>query len=284
MKVRKAVITAAARSQRTLPLQRLVDRDGVAKSALQIIIEEALSAGAEEIALVVCPGDEDAYRAAAGNQVARLQFISQPAPLGYGHALHCARPFVGDAPVLHLVSDHLYVSDAARRCAPQLVEVAEAESCSVSAVQATREHMLPYYGAVGGHRMSQRQQVYVIDNVLEKPTPTEAEQRLIVPGLRAGHYLCFFGMHVLTPVVMELLADEVGRAGAQGNVQLSPTLAKLATRERYLAFEVNGWRCNIGVKYGLLIAQLALALSGADRDEVLVQMLELLARGKRGTA
>jgi UTP--glucose-1-phosphate uridylyltransferase len=119
--------------------------------------------------------------------------------------------------------------------------------------------------------------------VLEKPTPTEAEQKLIVPGLRAGHYLCFFGMHVLTPSVMDLLGEEVER-GPAGGVQLTSALAKLASRERYLACELQGRRYDIGVKYGLLTAQLALALAGKDRDEVLTGLVELLARRTPGNA
>jgi UTP--glucose-1-phosphate uridylyltransferase len=113
--------------------------------------------------------------------------------------------------------------------------------------------------------------------VLEKPTPTVAEQRLIVPGLRAGHYLCFFGMHVLTPTVMDMLEEEVAQAGKRG-VHLTTALAQLAKRERYLACELEAHRYDIGVKYGLLTAQIALALDGQDRDEVLSGLVELLAR------
>ncbi|MCG3149709.1 MAG: UTP--glucose-1-phosphate uridylyltransferase [Verrucomicrobiae bacterium] len=276
MKIRKAIITAAGQSQRSLPLQRLVDRDGNSKTALQIILEEAGTAGCEEICLVVCPGDEDSFRTAAGPRAAQLQFVTQPEPRGYGHALHCARAFAGDEPFLHLVSDHLYVSTGPQRCAQQLVAVASAENCAVSAVHATRETMLPYYGTVGGRRVPQRPNLYEITTVAEKPTPTEAEQTLIVPGLRAGHYLCFFGMHILTPALLGILADEVAQP-ANRNIQLSPALAKLADRERYLAHEVAGQRYNIGVKYGLLTAQLALALAGNDRAEVLTQLVELVA-------
>ena len=125
--------------------------------------------------------------------------------------------------------------------------------------------------------MPERQDLYLIEQVLEKPTPTEAEQRLMVPGLRVGHYLCFFGMHVLTPTVMDILAEHVRAAGNSGGVQLSPALAELATRERYLALANLGRRYDVGVKYGLLMAQLALALGGSDRDEVLAQLVELLA-------
>lgn len=278
MKVRKAVVTAAGKDQRMLPLQPLVDRGGQPKTALQIVLEEAMAAGAEEICVIVGPGDEAAFRTAAGGLAGRLQFVTQPAPLGYGHALHCAQSFIGSDPFLHLVSDHLCVSDNAKRCAQQLVEIAESENCTVSAVQATRESMLPYYGTVGGHRLANRKNLYQIESVAEKPTPTEAEQRLLVPGLRAGHYLCFFGMHVLTPAVMEILADQIAASDGRRNVQLSPALAALAGRERYLAFEMLGHRYNIGMKYGPLTAQLAFSLSGADRDEVLTQLLDLVAR------
>jgi len=277
MKIRKAIITAAGRNQRGLPLQTLVDHDGAQKSALQIIIEEAVSAGVEEICVVIGPGDRDSYSAAAGSHAGRLSLVEQSAPRGYGHALHCARDFAGQEPFLHLVSDHLYLSGGSKRCAQQLVEAASAEDCAMSAVQATREDKLPYYGAVGGHLVPNRQRLYQIENVMEKPTPTEAEQRLLVPGLRAGHYLCFFGMHVLTPTVMELLGQLVERAAAAERVQLSCALAQLAARERYLALELAGTRYNLDVKYGLLIAQLALGLSGRDRDELLTQLVELLA-------
>ena len=277
MEIKKAIITAAGKSQRTLPLQTLVDRDGVTKTALRILIEEILASGIDEICVVICPGDQTAYAAAAGGQGGRLRFVEQSAGLGYGHAVLCGREFVGDSPFLLLVGDHLYVSGSQKRAAQQLVERAGAENCAVSAVQATHESKLPYYGAVGGRLVGGQKGLYEIGEVLEKPTPTEAEQRLIVPGLRAGHYLCFFGMHVLTPTVMDLLEEEVARAGDRG-IHLTTALAKLAKRERYLACELQAHRYDIGVKYGLLAAQLALALDGEDRDEVLSGLVELLAR------
>lgn len=278
VKIRKAVITAAGRNQHTLPLQTLVDRDGVQKFALQIIVEEAVSSGVEEICVVICPGDREAYSAAAGSWAKQLQFVEQTAPTGYGQALYCAREFVADEPFLHLVSDHLYLSREPRRCAQQLVDVASDENVSVSAVQATRESLLPYYGAIGGKGIPNRQHLYLVEKVLEKPTPTEAEQQLIVPGLRAGHYLCFFGMHVLTPTVLEILGEGMRQAGEGFGTQLSSALVKLAERERYLACEIAGRRFNLGVKFGLLNAQLALALDGHDQEEVLAQLVELLAQ------
>lgn len=277
MEIKKAIITAAGKSQRTLPLQTLVDRDGVTKTALRILIEEILAAGIDEICVVVSPGDQQAYAAAAGGQGARLHFVEQKDPRGYGHAVYCAREFTSRQPFLLLVGDHLYLSGTKQRCAQQLVEIAATENSAVSAVQATHESKLPYYGTVGGHLLAGKDGLYEVVQVLEKPTPTEAEQKLIVPGLRAGHYLCFFGMHVLNAAVMDLLGEEIQQPHGRP-IHLTTALSKLAGRERYLAAELTGRRYDIGVKYGLLTAQLALALDGRDRDEVLSGLVELLAK------
>src|SRR5258706_13649298 len=109
-KIKKAVITAAGKSQRSLPRQTLVDRHGAQKTALGIIIEEILTAGIEEICVVVCPGDQDSYRTAAGSHARRLHFVEQAVPFGYGHAGSCAKDFAGSEALLLLVGDHLYVS------------------------------------------------------------------------------------------------------------------------------------------------------------------------------
>ena len=281
MEIRKALITAAGKNQRTLPLQSLVDRDGVTKTALAIIIEEILRAGVEQIGVVISPGDAEAYRVAAGAHASRLTFIEQTQPLGYAHAIHCAAEFCGDDAFLLLVGDHLYLSATEKGCAQQLVEIARAENCAVSAVQSTHESKLPFYGAVGGQLVNAAQRLYQIEAVLEKPTPTEAEQKLDVPGLRAGYYLCFFGMHVLTSAAQRALGELfAGAKGRESTVNFRAALARLAEHQRYLAAELDGRRYDFGVKYGLLNAQLALALSGKERDEVLRGLVELLATGK----
>ena len=278
MQIRKAVITAAGANQSRLPLQRFVDLDGAEKTALRIILEEVVAAGVEQVCVVIRGGSEEAYREAAGDYSRCLTFVEQPHPRGYGEALYRAAAFVGDEPFVHLVSDHLYVSRQPRRCAVQLVELARSQECAVSAVQPTRESMLQYYGVVGGLPVAGHAGLYQIERVLEKPTPTRAEEHLIVPGLRAGYYLCLFGMHVLTPCVMEVLGQTIADAPPGGEpILLSPALEKLAKRERYLALEIDGIRYNTGEKYGMLVAQLALALSGSDREEILTKLVELLA-------
>jgi len=272
MRIQKAVVTAAAPHQRTLPLQTIIDRDGQEKAVLRIIVEEIRRAGVDQIAVVISPGDETVYERAAADSSVR--FVRQERPTGYAAALHCAASFTADDPFLHLVGDHLYVSSNGSHSALELVQVATKEGCAVSAVQATRETLLPLYGAIGGHPVAGKSHLYRIERVIEKPTPTEAEQSLTTAGLRAGYYFCFFGMHVLTPTFMEILSRHLS---VETPVTVSAALSELAGREQYLAFEEKGHRYDVGAKYGLFQAQLALALRGKDRDTVLAQMVELLA-------
>jgi UTP--glucose-1-phosphate uridylyltransferase len=274
--IKKAVITAAAKAQRTLPLQTLVDRDGIEKSLLRILIEQSLAAGIENIAVVVFPGDEYAYAQSAGSYANSVTFVPQLEPRGYGHAIYCASSFTKDDPFLHIVGDHLYVSTGEIPSALHLVQLAQRERCSVSGVRLTRESLLPRFGTVGGRRVPQRTNVYRVETVIEKPTPTEAEQHLLVSGVRSGYYLCFSGIHVLMPSVMDILGSKLA-ADLAARVNLVDALVILARQEQYLAIEDAGRRYDLGAPYGLLIAQLALALSGRNRGEVLMQMVELLA-------
>ncbi len=315
MRITKAVITAAGRGARQYPafdtvqkaMLPLVDRDGLTKPVLQIIAEEAIESGIEEICIVGAPGDEAYYRrhfatfadnlragyrgiAWAEGQADRmtelagkLRFAEQAEPLGYGHAVWSAREVIGDEPFLLLLGDHLYVSREHRRCARQLLDLAGAEGCAVSAVQATREHLIHQYGTISGRRLGDRPDVYQVEEVIEKPNPTIAELRLQIPGLRSGHYLCFFGMHVLTPGVFPILGAMVAADRRElGSIQLTTALNELGRHERYLALETSGTRYNLGVKFGGVEAQIALALAGPDRERMLTTLLESVVRVEQG--
>jgi len=312
VRISKAVITAAGRGARQFPafdavqkaMMPVVDRDGVAKPVLQVIAEEAIEAGIEEICVVSAPEDEGYYRrhfesfaaslrSAQGETddqarrmeevVGRLRFAVQAEPLGYGHAVWTARGFADGQPVLLLLGDHVYISREPRRCARQLLDLAAGEGCAVSAVQSTREHLIGHYGTVSGRRLTDQTDVYLIDEIVEKPNPTLAELRLQVPGLKAGHYLCFFGMHVLTPAVFDLLGAIIQEDRRElGSIQLTTALDELARRERYLALETRGTRYNLGTKFGVVEAQIALAMAGVDRDRMLATLLESVVRIERG--
>ena len=276
MKIRKALITAAGPQQRRLPLQSLTDRDGATKPALAIILDEMFSSGIERVGLVLAPHDRAAYESLVPDYAERLVFLEQSTPNGYGAAVLCGREFIGTEPFLLQVSDHVYVSHAAKSCTQQLLELAEREGGAISAVQATHESQLRFYGTVSGSLVPGRAGIYQVDGVIEKPTPTVAEQSCVVPGLRSGHYLCFFGMHVLTPTVFTLLANSAA-ASPTDKLGLTPALAELAAREKYLAVELAGRRADLEAPFGLLRAQISIGLRGTSRDEVLALLAEELA-------
>lgn len=314
LQITRAVITAAGRGARQYPasdtvqkaMLPLVDRDGLTKPVLQIIAEEAMDSGIEEICVVAAPGDEAHYRRHFRTQAenllsayrgvpwaeeqarrlveleSRLRFAVQHDPIGYGHSVWCARDFVAGQPFLLLLGDHVYVSSENRRCARQLLDLAVEQDCAVSAVQSTPEHLIIQYGTLTGKRLHDRPDIYHIEEIIEKPNPTLAELRLQVPGLRAGHFLCFFGMHVLTPSVFDLLGDLVHRDRPEGEpIPLTMALNELARREKYLALETRGARHNLGVKFGVVETQIALALAGVDRDRMLALLLESVVRVER---
>jgi UTP--glucose-1-phosphate uridylyltransferase len=277
VKVDVGIVTAAGALQARLPFQRLIDTDGREKPALRILAEEVFSAGIKTLYVVIGQGLSAECQEAVGRDFAnRIVFVEQQGTPGYSAAVLQAAELAGPQPFLHLVGDHLSISSLPnRRCAQQVVECARAENCAVSAVQATREGLLPYYGAVGGQRVPGSQLVE-IECVFEKPTPTQAEQRLQVSGVRSGQYLCFFGMHVLLPSVVTLL-KELLVADPANSPQFSQVLHQLAQRERYLAMEVQGTRHDLGIRYGTWITQLALGLAGVDREDVLSHLVEQLA-------
>ncbi len=311
MPIKKAIITAAGRGARLFPAAETVqkamlpieDRDGLSKPAIQIIAEEALASGIEELCIVCAPGDEKVYlqrlRLLRGNlahsfrstdwaqtetrhidQLLQcLHFCVQDEPRGYGHAVYCAKDFVKDESFLLLLGDHLYISHHPElRCARQLLDLAEAEACSVSAVNPTPEHLIGNYGTLTGRRFPHRAGVYQIERILEKPSLSLAEQALLTPGLRVGHYLCFFGMHVLAPSIFDYLEEGMEQSGANGEMLLTPAQQELADREKYLALEIKGQRYDMGVRLGLIRAQIALGLAGTQRDQVLSMILETLAQ------
>ncbi|WP_338876367.1 sugar phosphate nucleotidyltransferase [Spirosoma sp. SC4-14] len=308
MKVKKAVITAAARGERLYPvadtIQKgmlpVIDIDGLYKPVIQAIAEEAFLSGIEEICVVCAPGDGERYTSAftslrdnlvksfksvdwareeadkIDHLISRIHFTEQQEPLGYGHAVYCAKDFVNNEPFLLLLGDYLYVSNiTSKRCAAQLIELATQEECSVSAVNPTIEHQIGRYGTLTGKHVPNMTGVYQIDKIIEKPSLSIAELELQTPGLRVGYYLCFFGMHVFTPTVFEILEKQIAQGNS--NILLTPTLQELAENEKYLALEVKGNRYDLSARNGLLRAQIALGLAGVAHDETLTSMVELLA-------
>jgi UTP--glucose-1-phosphate uridylyltransferase len=309
MKIQKAVITAAARNERLYPaastvqksMLPVIDTDGINKPIIQIIAEEAMKSGVEEICIVCAHGDEERYlesfqtlyttslklnqqsswaasqAQSIKNILDSLTFVVQSEPLGYGHAVYQAKDFVKNEPFLLLHGDYLSISHLPdKRCSQQMIDLAIAEECSVAAVNPTIEHQISKYGTLTSRTYKTYNGVYQIEKIIEKPSISQAELELKTAGLRTGYYLCFFGMYVFQPVIFDLLSEEM-KGGAGSPVLLTPIQQRLAQNEKYLALEIQGKRYDTSKKLGLLQAQLALGLSGSMRDELLTTLLQTLA-------
>src|SRR5918998_1973743 len=201
-KVRKAVITAAGRGTRQYPASTavqkqmfpMVDRDGLTKPVVQIIGEEAIDSGIEQICIITQPGEEKQYREyfrrmtdqevkgfrgkdwaileseKLGAFGERLSFAEQATPEGFGHAVYQAKEFVGDEPFLLLLGDHIYISDVKDRCARQLIKVYEQYMLdAVTGVQPTLERQLHLFGVIRGGPMDAARGIYRAELIVEKP-------------------------------------------------------------------------------------------------------------------
>lgn len=310
MQIKKAVITAAARGSRLFPMADtvqkamlpIIDRDGIQKNVIQVIAEEAINCGVEEICIVCAPGDEEKYRQNFGSLyenlttsfkdqpwakkeadnvqllLSKLQFIEQKEALGYGHAILTAKTFIKDDNFLLLHGDYLYASDDLQSCMQQVIDAAVANKCSVSSVSMLNEHLISNYGTIQGKHLPKQTGIYDIEKVIEKPSLSIAELALQTQGIRVGHYLCFFGIHAFTPRILQFLeADKQTIDFETEKLLLTPSLEKLIDKEEYLALEVKGRRYDLSRPYGLFEAQLALVLNGNDKEFVLSKLVSLMA-------
>lgn len=310
-RVRKAVITAAGRGTRMFPatttIQKemlpIMDVDGITKPAIQIIIEEALDSGIEEVCLVVNkhnrPQIEAHFRplppeelrlfkgkdwallqeARIQQMAARLTFVEQPSAEGYGHAVWCAKQFVGNEPFLLMLGDHIYTSGTDRRCAKQILDVFETHGASVSAVQQTPADLLHLFGTVRGKLIAPSPRTYEVDHIFEKPSVEYAEHNLRVEGLLWGMYLCFFGTHIFQPSIFDSIQYAIDNDLREKNeFQLTSAQERLREGgEKYLAVEVVGDRHDIGIPFGYAQTQAALAINSVYREQTLAALARILA-------
>ena len=312
-KVRKAVITAAGRGTRMYPASSavqkemfpLVDRDGLTKPVIQIIGEEAIESGIEQICIITQPGEESQYRdyfkrlddsmvktfrgkdwaileseklAAFGE---RLSFAEQHTPEGFGHAVYQAKQFVGDEPFLLLLGDHVYISDIKDRCAHQLIRVFEQymlDDGAVTGVQPTVERQLHLFGTIRGNPIDPKKGIYRAELIHEKPSIEFARENLATGGLPAGNYLAHFGMHVFSPRIFDSLEYLIKNNLREKNeIQLTAAQEHLRQQtEKYWVVNVQGQRYDTGIPYGLMETQLALALNGVHRTEICEAIARIL--------
>ncbi len=294
MSVRKAVIPIAGRGTRQLPatwaipkaMMPIVDRDGLAKPLIHLLVGEAFSAGVEQVALVVSPGqdadirryfrpfDDDLLAAVAdrpellavSDELARwgsrIKCIDQPTPEGFGHAVWCAKDWVGDEPCLMMLGDYVFVSNRAQSCAKQVVEVFERHApAAVSGMFVCDAETLGRVGVMRGRPVKGEPALYESELIVEKPSLEQARRDLVTPGLGRDRWLAHFGNHVFAPAIFDeldqMVADDVRE---RGEVQMTAAQERLrATGARYLALTLDGHAHDAGIPAGWVAAQHPLA-------------------------
>jgi len=269
MKVRKAVIVAAGMGTRMLPASKVIPKEilpVVDKPAIQIVVEEAVASGIEDVVVVISPGrttvvdhfdpapelerhlEERGKRDAlemvrSTNNPARFTTAEQKEPLGLGHAVLQARDAVGDEPFAVMLPDDIF--DSKRPCLRQLLDVAESDDAPVVALLKVARSEIPKYGIVVA--IPVRPRLYELSGMVEKP-----------PVEKAPSDLAIMGRYVLTPDIFPLLAD--GKPGAGGEIQLTDALLELAKRRRLYGYEFEGVRYDLGDKAGFIAAQVGFGL------------------------
>jgi UTP-glucose-1-phosphate uridylyltransferase/mevalonate kinase len=276
-RVRKALIPAAGFGTRLFPATKAVKKelfpvvghDGRVRPAILTIIEEALAAGIEEIGVLVQPRDRALFQEIFGAPPAaenharlsradqqycdylldvgrRLTFLPQESQEGFGHAVHCAREWIGREPFLLLLGDHLYTSDTATGCARQVLDAFAASNRSVVGVTPTPAVDAPHYGCVtGSWRLAGR--TLDIAAFVEKPDPDTAREQLGMAGLPADHVLTVFGLYVLKPEIFTLLGESIrSNLRERGEFQLTTCLDQLRRNDGFIGQVVQGRRYDIG--------------------------------------
>jgi UTP-glucose-1-phosphate uridylyltransferase/mevalonate kinase len=275
--VRKAVIPVAGLGTRMFPYTKAVPKtflpvvtpEGVAKPVIQVIIEEALSADVEQVALVIQPEDEERFRtyfhadaradtlrklpqalreeAQRLNAISkRLTFIPQHEAKGLGHAVMLAEKFVGGEPFLLMLGDHLFRSREARSVARQIAERFQdfGDSQSMIGIYEAQLEKVKHYGTLRGEWVSG--DTLQIDTIAEKPTEDEARMNLKVERHGKPAYFCVNGIYVLRPGIFDMLRLVASEAGSR-EIELTAALDRLRQREGIKGLEVNGEHYDTGL-------------------------------------
>ena len=301
--IKKAVITAAGKGTRQYPatnavqkeLFPLVDLDGIAKPVIQIIAEQALRAGIEDLCIVVNPGESGHFRRhfrgltgaerpafeKPGKEWGirqsglledlgrRIRYVEQAEQHGFGHAVWCAREFAGNDPFLLLLGDHVYISGEDRSCVAQAIGGFERIGKTLLPVVRTPADRLHLFGTLAGDPSEEAPGLYRVKEILEKPDPETARKRLVTPGLPEDLFFTLFGMYALSPGLMDILERHVrDNVRSAGEIQLTPALGELAGTEGSFALEIDGVRLDMGTPLGYIETQLTLAQKGVFSRDV----------------
>ncbi|MEH7075092.1 UTP--glucose-1-phosphate uridylyltransferase GalU [Neobacillus drentensis] len=284
-KVKKAIIPAAGLGTRFLPATKAMPKEMlpiVDKPTIQYIVEEAIESGIEDIIIVTGKGKraiEDHFDNAfeLEENLARkekfelleevrkpgnvdIHYIRQKEPKGLGHAIWCARKFIGNEPFAVLLGDDIVQAEVP--ALKQLMNIYDKVSSSVIGVQQVPKKETNRYGIIDPSRQDGR--MYEVKNFVEKP-PVEL----------APSNLAILGRYILTPEIFNLLENQ--ETGSGGEIQLTDAIQRLNTIQNVFAYDFEGIRYDVGEKFGFIKTTIEIALSRPElRDELLNYLVKLV--------
>ena len=287
-KIRKAIIPAAGLGTRFLPATKAQPKEMlpiVDKPTLQYIIEECVASGIEEILIITGrnkksiedhfdrsvelemelekSGKEEMLKMVREiSDMVNIHFIRQKEPRGLGHAILCAKTFVGNEPFAVLLGDDVVYNDN-KPCLKQLIDCYEEYKTSVLGVQTVEPQDVNKYGIVGGLHIEDR--VYKVKGLVEKPAVEEAPSNVAI-----------LGRYIITPRIFKILEET--KPGKGGEIQLTDALLNLMSEEAMYAYDFEGTRYDVGDKLGFLKATVEYALRREDLRDGFVEYLNTLKR------
>ena len=281
--VRKAIIPAAGLGTRFLPATKSQPKEMlpiVDKPTLQYIIEEAINSGIEEILIVTGRSKksiEDHFDRSVEleleleqkgktemlkmvqdiSNMVNIHYIRQKEPKGLGHAIHCAKSFIGDEPFAVLLGDDIV--DAKTPCLKQLIDCYDEYKTSVLGVQEVAKQDTDKYGILDVKHIEDR--VYKVKDMVEKQKVEEAPSNIAI-----------LGRYIITPAIFEILENQA--PGKGGEIQLTDALKTLASQEAIYAYNFEGRRYDVGDKLGFLEATVDFALKRPELRDGFIEFLK----------
>lgn len=285
MKVKKAIIPAAGLGTRFLPATKAQPKEMlpiVDKPTIQYIIEEAVASGIEEILIITgrnkraiedhfdksfelenmleSKGKKELLEMVKDiSNMVNIYYIRQKEPKGLGHAINCARTFVGDEPFAVMLGDD--VVDSEVPCLKQLIECFNEYKTTILGVQKVLEKDVSKYGIVNGMHIENK--VYKVKDLIEKPKMEESPSNIAI-----------LGRYIITPQIFDILNET--EPGKSGEIQLTDALKKLIEHEAMYAYEFEGRRYDVGDKLGFLEATVEFALQRKGLGSEFVRYLTAL--------
>ncbi len=285
-KIRKAIIPAAGFGTRFLPATKAVPKEMlpiVDKPTIQYIVEEAVQSGIEEILIITncyksCienhfdisfelekkleeSGDEEHLKMVQDiATMANIYSVRQKHPRGLGHAVLCAKSFVGDEPFAILLGDDIVVNQGGKTATQQLVDIYNTTASSVVGVQSVADEVVHKYGIVDP-KEKVNDRLSLVKGFVEKPQKEMAPSNFAI-----------LGRYILTPKIFELL--ETQAPGKGNEIQLTDAIDRLTASENVYAYDFEGKRYDVGDKKGFLQAQVDFALAREDLREAMLEIIQ----------